>query len=114
MHYSKNSLKLTVNDLTVSYIDEGPSNSPTIILIHGFPLNKLMWVKQIETLKENYRVIAYDIRGHGNTDAGSDKFSIELFVNDLLRLMDALMIKKNHFMLLFNGRVYSYPLCIRI
>ncbi|OFX38433.1 MAG: hypothetical protein A2X04_14705 [Bacteroidetes bacterium GWF2_41_9] len=94
MHYSENSLTITVNDLTVSYIDEGPTNSPTIIFIHGFPLNKSMWGKQIEILKENYRVIAYDIRGHGNTDAGSDSFSIELFVNDLLSMMDALMIKK--------------------
>jgi pimeloyl-ACP methyl ester carboxylesterase len=94
MHYSDNSLKVTVNDLTVSYIDVGPANSPPIIFIHGFPLNKLMWEKQIELLKEKYRVIAYDIRGHGNSDAGSDKFSIDLFVNDLLRLMDTLMIKK--------------------
>ncbi len=94
MLYSENSLTITVNNLTVSYIDEGPINSPTIILIHGFPLNKAMWEKQIEILKENYRVIAYDIRGHGNTDAGSDNFSIELFVNDLLGLMDSLKIDK--------------------
>jgi len=94
MHYSENSHTTTVNNLTVSYIDEGPDNSPTIILIHGFPLNKLMWEKQIEMLKEDFRVIAYDIRGHGNTDAGNDNFSIELFVNDLLGLMDALKIDR--------------------
>lgn len=94
MHYSENSLTITVNNLTVSYIDEGPTNSPTIIFIHGFPLNKLMWEKQIEILKENYRVIVYDIRGHGNTDVGNDNFSIELFVNDLLSLMDTLNIDK--------------------
>ena len=95
MLYSENSLTITVNNLTVSYIDEGPTNSPTIIFIHGFPFNKSMWGKQIEILKENYRVIAYDIRGHGNTDAGSDNFSIELFVNDLLGLMDTLNIDKS-------------------
>lgn len=94
MHNSENSLTITVNNLTVSYINEGPPNPPTIIFIHGFPLNKLMWEKQIEILKENYRVIAYDIRGHGNSDAGDDDFSIELFVNDLLSLMDTLKIEK--------------------
>jgi 3-oxoadipate enol-lactonase len=93
-HYSENSLTITDNNLTVSYIDEGPSNSPTIIFIHGFPLNKSMWEKQIEILKGKFRVIVYDIRGHGNTDIGNDDFSIELFVNDLLRLMDALKIDK--------------------
>jgi len=94
MHYSENSLTITVNNLTVSYIDEGSTNSPTIIFIHGFPLNKLMWEKQIEILKENYRVIVYDIRGHGNTDVGNNNFSIELFVSDLLSLMDTLKIDK--------------------
>jgi 3-oxoadipate enol-lactonase len=94
MHYLENSLTITTNNQTVSYIDEGPFNAPTIIFIHGFPLNKAMWNKQIGVLKENYRVIAYDIRGHGNSDAGDYDFSIELFVNDLLSLMDALKIDK--------------------
>ncbi len=95
MLYPENSLTISVNNLTVSYIDEGQTSSPKIIFIHGFPFNKSMWRKQIEILKENYRVIAYDIRGHGSTDAGSDNFSIELFVNDLLGLMDTLNIDKS-------------------
>jgi len=94
MNSPENTRTITVNNLTVSYIDEGSANSPAIIFIHGFPLNKIMWEKQIELLKEKYRVIAYDIRGHGNTDIGNDNFSIELFVNDLLSLMDALKIEK--------------------
>jgi len=94
MHYSEKSLTITANNQTVSYIDEGSVNASTIIFIHGFPLNKTMWNRQIGELKENFRVIAYDIRGHGNSDAGDDDFSIELFVNDLLSLMDALKINK--------------------
>ena len=92
MHFVENRLTITANYLAISYIDEGSINNPTIILIHGFPLNKSMWNKQIKELKENYRVIAYDIRGHGNSDAGDDNFSIELFVNDMLSLMDTLKI----------------------
>lgn len=94
MQYSEKSRSITVNDLTVSYIDEGSDNFTKVILIHGFPLNKLMWEKQIEILKENYHVFAYDIRGHGHSDGGDNNFSIELFVNDLLSLMDALKIDR--------------------
>jgi len=94
MEYSENKLAIYTNNQIVSYIDEGLANAPTIIFIHGFPLNKAMWNKQVEEFKENYRVIAYDIRGHGNSDVGDDDFSIELFVDDLLRLMDALNIEK--------------------
>jgi len=87
-------IKMTVNNLTVSYIDEGPDEEPVIIFIHGFPFNKSMWTKQVEVLKENYRVVAYDVRGHGNSDTGNEDFSIELFVKDLLNFMDALNIDR--------------------
>ena len=89
-----NNIEITVNDLTVSYNDEGENGAPVIIFIHGFPFNKSMWDKQLKALKENYRVIAYDVRGHGNSDAGKGDFSIELFANDLLSFMDALKIDK--------------------
>ncbi|MBU1013399.1 MAG: alpha/beta fold hydrolase [Bacteroidetes bacterium] len=87
-------MKIIANNIIVSYTDEGSDNNPVIIFIHGFPLNKAMWNKQVGELKENYRVITYDIRGHGNSDAGDEDFSIELFVIDLLSLMDALKIDK--------------------
>jgi len=94
MRYIGTNIEMTVNNHTISYTDEGPDNAPVIILIHGFPLNKSMWNKQVEMLIENYRVIAYDVRGHGNSTVGTDDFSIELFVADLLGLMDALKIDR--------------------
>jgi 3-oxoadipate enol-lactonase len=85
---------ITGANITVSYTDEGKNEAPAVIFIHGFPFNKSMWNKQVEALVDNYRVIAYDIRGHGNTHSGSGDFSIELFVKDLLSLIDVLKIDK--------------------
>ena len=90
-----NNISITINNLTVSYSDQGPDDAPVIIFIHGFPLNKSMWNMQVEALKDNYRVIAYDIRGHGNSDPGIDDFFIELFVIDLLRFMEKLRIERS-------------------
>lgn len=87
-------IEITVNDLTVSYNDEGQEDAPVIIFIHGFPFNKSMWDEQLKALKDNYRVIAYDVRGHGNSNPGTGNFSIELFANDLLNFMDELKIDK--------------------
>ena len=89
-----NNIKITVNNVKVSYSDAGPEGAPVIIFIHGFPFNKSMWNSQMETLKTEFRVIAYDVRGHGNTDLGDDDFSIELFGHDLILLMDTLKIEK--------------------
>lgn len=83
---------MTVNNLTVCYTDEGPDDGPVVIFIHGFPLNKSMWDKQVEALRNKYRVIAYDIRGHGNSFSDDEEFSIDLFVNDLICFMDNLNI----------------------
>jgi len=94
MRYFGNNIKLIVNKLAISYTDQGPEDSPVIIFIHGFPLNKSMWDKQMDALKDKYRVIAYDIRGHGESESGISTFSIELFTSDLLYLMDVLKIEK--------------------
>jgi pimeloyl-ACP methyl ester carboxylesterase len=51
-----------------------------------------MWKHQVDVLKRNYRTIAYDIRGHGNSEAGNENFSIELFTSDLMKMMDELKI----------------------
>jgi 3-oxoadipate enol-lactonase len=94
MRYFGNNIKLLVNNLMVSYTDNGPNEAPVIIFIHGFPLNKTMWDNQMNAMKEDYRVISYDIRGHGESEPGNENFSIKLFVTDLLNLMDALKIEK--------------------
>lgn len=93
-NFGKN-ISITANNVAISYTDKGPDNAPVVIFIHGFPFSKEMWDKQLEALKENFRVIAYDGRGHGNSMPGTDDFSIELFVKDLLSLMDVLKIEKS-------------------
>ena len=94
MRYFGNNISLIVNDMVVSYSDLGPDEAPVIIFIHGFPLNKTIWNMQVDALKDNFRVIAYDIRGHGESDTGNDPFTIDLFVTDLIRFMDTLKINK--------------------
>lgn len=53
-----------------------------------------MWKPQIDYLKAKYRVIAYDVRGHGNSDDGDGQYTIEFFVDDLIALLDHLKIQK--------------------
>ena len=84
---------LTINDIRVSYFDSLKGET-TIIFIHGFPFDKSSWNLQLEQLRENFRVIAYDIRGFGNSSSGEKQFSIDLFADDLLSFMDALKINQ--------------------
>ncbi len=78
----------------ISYLAEGRKEAVPIVLIHAFPLNQTMWSPQISALSKKYRVIAYDIRGHGKSEVGDGQYTLELFVDDLIALLDHLKIEK--------------------
>lgn len=83
-----------INGIKMHYIDDGNPDSLPVILIHGMTFDCRSWHPQIELLKENYRVIAYDIRGHGKTEVGDGQYTYKLFVDDLIALLDHLKIDK--------------------
>lgn len=85
---------IQANGINVSYLEEGPPTGLPVIFIHGFPFNKEMWEKQLSVLNETHRCIAYDVRGHGNSERGAALFSIPQFADDLFFFMDALKIEK--------------------
>jgi 3-oxoadipate enol-lactonase len=85
--------RIEINDVSISYTDEGKSDVP-VIFIHGFPFNKSTWQAQTDFLKSTRRVIAYDIRGFGQSTAINGPVNIDLFAGDLLAFMDALHITK--------------------
>lgn len=85
--------RIQLDDVAICYDDYGEGTTP-IIFIHGFPFDKSSWQPQMESMKKKHRVIAYDIRGFGKSTAGEVKLSIDLFSDDLIKLMDALHIQK--------------------
>lgn len=77
----------------MSYDDLG-SGSP-VVLIHGFPLNRGMWKPQTEVLTQaGFRVIAPDLRGFGETDAPEGPYSMSMFADDIIALLDQLGIDR--------------------
>ncbi len=87
-------MRALINEIQLYYSDYGNPAATPIVLIHGFPLSHEMWTPQIEVLREKYRVIAYDIRGHGSSDLGDGQYLLEFFVDDLLCLLDHLNIER--------------------
>lgn len=63
-----------------------------IVMIHAFPLSHKAWAPQVEVLSKTCRVIAYDIRGFGKTEAGDLPYTLETYVDDLIRLLDDLKL----------------------
>ncbi|MBI2429356.1 MAG: alpha/beta fold hydrolase [Ignavibacteriales bacterium] len=90
-------MKAAINNVLLRYVDIGIPNATPVIFIHGFPFSHRMWMfpgGQTEVLSGTNRVIAYDVRGHGESEVGTGHYSIEFFVDDLIALMDHLAIHK--------------------
>jgi len=64
-----------------------------IVLIHGFSDNLNMWYNQAPEFSKRYRVLTYDVRGFGRTEAGKQPYSMSLFADDLYELLRALQIE---------------------
>jgi 3-oxoadipate enol-lactonase len=82
------------DDLTLNYQEWGDSESPAVVLLHGFTADLRMWMAHAEPLSRDYRVIAPDLRGHGRSSAPEDlaSYTMEAYAGDLLALLDALEI----------------------
>ncbi len=86
-------MQTIINGVTMAYDDSG--SGPPLLLIHGFPLNRRMWRPQLNKLPlAGYRVIAPDLRGFGESDAPEGPYSMEIFADDVIGLMDHLAVEK--------------------
>ena len=70
---------------------EEAGDGPVVLLSHGFSATSQMWTRQVSALKDGYRVITWDMRGHGQTDSPSvdSAYSEEATVEDMSALLEA-------------------------
>lgn len=76
--------------MLLAFEDYGPG--PVVVLLHGFPLDRTMWIAQQTTLGARYRVITPDLRGHGETAAPEGIYPIDDMADDVVELIDGLKI----------------------
>ena len=87
-------MKARINGITIHYVDAGDPFAPSVTFIHGFPFSHAMWKPQIEAAGRFCRTLAYDVRGHGESDIGDGQYTIESHVDDLIALLDHLSIAR--------------------
>ena len=68
------------------------ADQPTLLLIHGFPLSSNLWVPQLDDLENYMRVIAPDLRGHGNSDNVAGPYSVQQLADDCADLLGHLNV----------------------
>lgn len=78
---------------TIRYIDTG-TGDPPLVFIHGWTCNLTNWAPQIQHFAKKHRVIALDLRGHGESDKPDEDSSIGTFINDVVWLIGELCLGK--------------------
>jgi pimeloyl-ACP methyl ester carboxylesterase len=78
--------------MLLAYDDDGPG--PVVVLLHGFPLSRKIWTAQEASVGSVYRVIAPDLRGHGESAAPAGVYTMDEMAADVLELLDALQISE--------------------
>ena len=104
----------TINGIKMHYVEQG--EGIPVILCHGFPHLWFSWHRQIPVLAAaDYRVIAPDMRGMGQTEAPADYrvYDVESITSDLLGLLDHLGESKAIFAGLDFGAFAIYDLALR-
>lgn len=75
----------------------GPEQAPVVVLSNSLGTDLTMWDEQVPALTEHFRVLRYDQRGHGGTDAKPGPYSLEQLGGDVLELLDELGLDRVHF-----------------
>jgi len=77
----------------LNYVLEGPEDAPVLVLSNSLGTTLSMWDEQASILRERFRLLRYDQRGHGDSPVPSGPYTIEDLGLDLLALLDRLEIE---------------------
>ena len=81
---------------SVHYLVEGQADAPVLVLSHSLGATLEMWDPQVEALSEHFRLVRYDLRGHGRSPVPPGPYDIADLGVDLLALLDHLGAARAH------------------
>jgi 3-oxoadipate enol-lactonase len=109
----KTASKTSANGIEVNYEIHGKEGAPWLVLSHSLACSVRMWDPQIEALKDKYRILAYDTRGHGATAAPKGAYTLEMLADDLYFLLKALNIPAAHYCGLSMGGMIGQTFALK-
>jgi pimeloyl-ACP methyl ester carboxylesterase/SAM-dependent methyltransferase len=93
---------VTVNGVRLAYEERGAGDE-TVVLSHSYVVDHRHFDAQIEALSQHYRVLAYDHRGHGQSEAPADGYDLETLYRDAEAFIETVAGGPCHFVGLSTG-----------
>lgn len=96
-------MKIKANGIYMNYELSGKEDTPVVVLGHSLASSLVMWRPQMDELNRHFRVLCYDTRGHGGTDAPAPPYTLAQLGEDAMALLDALDMGVVHWVGLSMG-----------
>jgi pimeloyl-ACP methyl ester carboxylesterase len=104
--------KVMVRDINMYYEVHGPVDGEPLVLIAGMGSDLTSWSFQVHEFSKKYKVILFDNRGAGRTDAPDSSYSIKMMADDTAKLLTILNIEDAHIVGVSMGGYISLELAI--
>ena len=98
-----------INGISMRYADEGDKSAPAVVLHHPLATDLTFWDEATAALLAKFRVIRFDARGHGRSEAPTGRYSFETLAADVIALMDHVGVTRAGYVgLSMGGMVGQY------
>jgi 3-oxoadipate enol-lactonase len=102
-----------VNGTRIAYTLDGPAGAPVLTMSHSLSADHSMWDPQMPALTDAYRVLRFDTRGHGASDAPAGEYTLDQLAADVIGLWEHLGIASTHFCGLSMGGMIGQTLALK-
>jgi 3-oxoadipate enol-lactonase len=104
--------RISLNGAIHNYRMEGAETAPVLTLAHAQGFTHASWSAQIAHFSDRYRVLAPDLRGHGETDMAGKPYQIQDIALDIVAMLDALDIERTHYVGASLGGMAGFALAL--
>ena len=104
--------RIRVNDIDVAYSVAGAPDAEPVLLIHGLGSSRRDWRLQVPALAPAYRVVAYDVRGHGDSEKPRSRYHMAELADDAVALARGLGLGPVHVVGLSLGGMIGFQMAV--
>lgn len=104
--------RIRAGEIDVAYRWDGNPDGPVVMMAHAMGTSHRIWDWQVPALEDRYRLLRYDWRGHGDTDAPPGPYTLAQFLADAVAVMDALDLEQVHWVGISTGGMIGQGLAI--
>jgi 3-oxoadipate enol-lactonase/4-carboxymuconolactone decarboxylase len=92
---------------------DGPPGAPAILMIHSLGTSLRIWDAQADALARGFRVVRYDLRGHGLSEISPASYALDDLAGDALAVLDALGIHAAHIVAVSIGGLIAQAVALQ-